>query len=101
MRIYLFSISGEWGNPKLTLETYFVEEKTKSYMGEGRRFNKSDIGVATGYSGNECLLLENSPSKAAKILIESMEKQRDKLIEKVGYKEGQIAKLKEYINEQE
>lgn len=97
MKLYLFAITGEYGKPKFPKEEYEVEETEKTYKCKGRRFLKSDIGIVTGYSHNECMLTENDSEKAAKILLEEMKSQMDVLKERMERKQAQIDKLKEYI----
>ena len=46
MKLYIFKTSN-WSKPKLTMEEFEVEEKAKTYVCKGRRFNKEDIGHVT------------------------------------------------------
>lgn len=96
MKLYLFSTSC-WGKPKLTMEEFEVEEKPKSYVCNGRRFNKDNIGHVSGYSNDECLLLENNPSKACEILLIQKEKELREIEERLSRKKAEIENLKNYI----
>lgn len=98
MKLYLFSTDC-FGEPKLKVEEFEVEEKNKTYTCRGRRFNKSDIGVISGYRNNECLLLENDASKASSILIKAKLQELERLNQQVEKKEAEIENLKKYIKE--
>ena len=96
MKLYLFSTSN-WTEPKLTVEEFEVEEKVKSYVCKGRRFNKSNIGHVSGYSNNECLLLEKDAAKAASILLMQKESELEVIKIKYDKKRAEIDNLKRYI----
>lgn len=99
MKLYIFKTSN-WGhNPKLTMEEFDVEEKPKTYICKGRRFSKKDIGHVTGYGFDECMLLENNPSKACEILIKRKELELNWEEEKIADKRAEIENLKRYIKE--
>lgn len=99
MKLYLFSTSCLFNKPKLEVKEFEVEEKNKTYICNGRRFNKSDIGVVSGYSNNECLLLENDASEASSILIAAKLRELERLKQQVEKKEAEIENLKKYIKE--
>ena len=101
MKLYLFSTGCLFDNPELRVEEFEVEEKNKTYAYacRGRRFNKSDIGVISGYRNNECLLLENDASKASSILIKAKLQELERLKQQVEKKEAEIENLKKYIKE--
>lgn len=102
MKLYIFKTSNWSHNPKLTMEEFEVEEKPKTYVCKGRRFNKEDIGRVTGYDFSECMLLENNPSKACKILLKRKGLELKWAEEKVADKKAEIENLKRYIkNESE
>lgn len=102
MKLYIFKTSNWNHKPKLTMEEFEVEEKPKTYVCKGRRFNKEDIGRVTGYDFSECMLLENNPSKACEILLKRKELELKWAEEKVSDKEAEIENLKRYIkNESE
>lgn len=44
MKLYLFRTTIYSAVPKLTVEEFDVEEKSKTYVCRGRRFNKTDVG---------------------------------------------------------
>lgn len=96
MKLYLFS-TRNWTEPKLTVEEFEVEEKVKTYVCKGRRFNKSDIGHVSGYDNNECLLLEMDASKAARILLLQKEIELEDIKIKYDKKQSEIDNLKRYI----
>ena len=102
MKLYIFKTSNWSRPPKLKVEEFEVEEKPKTYVCKGRRFNKEDIGRVTGYDFSECILLENNPSKACKILLKRKELELKWAEEKVADKRAEIENLKRYIrNESE
>lgn len=96
MKLYKFSTIN-YGTPKFSMEEFEVEEKNKTYVCKGRRFNKSDIGVVSGYSNNECILLEDNPKKAAEILMKAKERELENIREKMQRKHEEIANLERYI----
>lgn len=99
MKLYLFRTSVFSLDPKLTMEEFEVVEKPKTYMDEKRRrrFNKEDVERVSGYGMNECLLLENNPSKAAEILLKQKDFELEELNKKVSKKKLEIENLKKYI----
>ena len=97
MKLYIFKTSNRSHKPKLTMEEFEVEEKPKTYVCKGRRFNKEDIGKVSGYTFDECMLLENNPSKACEILLKRKEKELKMAQEKVVDKKAEIEMLKSYI----
>ncbi len=99
MKLYIFKVSTWSKPPKLKTEEFEVNEKPKTYVCSGRRFNKEDIGHATGYEYNECMLLENNPSMACEILLQRKEKELEWAEEKVADKKAEIEMLKSYIKE--
>ena len=98
MKLYIFKISSWSKPPRLKMEEFEVEEKPKTYVCKGRRFNKEDIGHVTGYKLNECILLENNPSKACEVLLKRKENELKWAEEKVADKKAEIEMLKSYIN---
>lgn len=99
MKLYIFN-SSTWSKPpKLKMEEFEVEEKPKTYICKGRRFKKEDIGKVSGYAFDECMLLENNPSKACEILLKRKEKELKMAEEKVVDKKAEIEMLKSYIKE--
>lgn len=99
MKLYLFAFDGFF--EKFTMKEFDVEEKGKTYVCKGRRFNKIDIGHASGSFMNECTLLENDLGKAASILllqkeieIENIQKQCER---DCNDKRAEIEILKRYI----
>ena len=102
MKLYIFKTSNWSHKPKLTMEEFEVEEKPKTYVCKGRRFSKEDIGRVSGYAFDECMLLENNPSKACEILLKRKELELKWAEEKVADKKAEIENLKRYIkNESE
>lgn len=99
MTLYIFKVSGWSRPPKLKMEEFEVEEKSKTYVCRGRRFNKEDIGKVSGYAFDECMLLENNPSKACKILLKRKELELKWAEEKIANKKAEIEMLKIYIKE--
>lgn len=97
MKLYLFRTTIYSTTPKLTVEEFDVEEKPKTYVCRGRRFNKTDVGHVSGYENSECILLENNPSKACSILLLQKETELKIAKEKVSRKEAEINNLKRYI----
>lgn len=97
MTLYVFKASGWSKPPKLKMEEFEVEEKPKTYVCKGRRFNKEDIGKVSGYDFGECMLLENNPSKACEILLKRKELELKMAEEKVVDKKAEIEMLKSYI----
>lgn len=98
MKLYVFKTNMWAGKHDLSVEEFDVEEKNKIYTTKYRRFNKSDVGVASGYSNNECILLENNKSKAASILVEAKERELEVIQERLNRKINEIEELKKYIN---
>lgn len=98
MKLYLFKTSN-WGEPKLKMEEFEVEERAKTYVCKGRRFKKEDIGHVSGCYSAECMLLENNPSKACEILLGRKEYELKQAEEKVESKKTEIEMLKKYINQ--
>lgn len=98
MKLYLFATSN-WSEPKLTVEEFEVEEKNKTYFCESlrRRFNKSDIGHVSGYSNDECLLLEKDAEKAASVLLSQKERELEAIQRSYDKKQAEIDNLKRYI----
>lgn len=100
MKLYVFK-SSTWSKPpKLKMEEFEVEKKPKTYVCRGRRFNKEDIGKVSGYAFDECMLLENNPSKACKILLGQKEKELKQMEEKLKEKKAEIEMLKSYIRKE-
>lgn len=97
MKLYIFKVSGWSRPPKLKMEEFEVEEKPKTYICKGRRFSKEDIGKVSGYGFDECMLLENNPSKACEILLKRKENELKWAEEKVADKKAEIEMLKSYI----
>lgn len=97
MKLYMFRVSTWSEKPRLKMEEFEVEEKPKTYVCNGRRFHKEDIGHISGYVFNECVLLENNPSKACEILLKSKENELKRAEEKVAKKKAEIELLKSYI----
>lgn len=97
MTLYVFKASGWSKPPKLKMEEFEVEEKPKTYICKGRRFSKEDIGKVSGYGFDECMLLENNPSKACEILLKRKENELKWAEEKVADKKAEIEMLKSYI----
>ena len=101
MKLYLFSISNWRKNPVFYMEELEATEKNKTYMAKSksgtRRINKSEIGIAAGYKNSDCMLTENNPSEAAKILIESKEAEIEQLKSEIDMKVRAIETLKKYI----
>ena len=83
------------------MEKLEATEKSKTHMAKSksgtRRINKSEIGIATGYKNSDCVLTENNPSKAAKILIESKEAEIEMLKKEIDMKIRAIETLKKYV----
>lgn len=98
MKLYLFRASN-WGEPQLKMEEFEVEERPKTYVCTGRRFKKEDIGHVSGYDSDECMLLENNPSKACEIFLVRKEYELKRAEEKVKRKKAEIEMLKKYINQ--
>ena len=97
MKLYIFKAS-DWSRPpKLKMEEFEVEEKPKTYICKGRRFSKEDIGKVSGYAFDECMLIENNPSKACEILLKRKELELKWAEEKVADKKAEIEMLKSYI----
>ena len=99
MKLYVFRTSN-YGNPKLHMDEYEVEEKNKSYICKHRRFNKSNIGIVTGYNADECILLEDNPRKAAEVLIKAKEKDLERINDQLQRKIAEIKNLEMYIREE-
>ena len=93
MKLFVFSTGG-FDVPKFTVEEFLVEEKARTFVCKGRRFNKEDVGKVTGYKNNEVILLSNNPSKAASILIPAKERELEELRKQMQRKEDEIANLK-------
>lgn len=101
MKLYIFR-TGTWTRPpELRIKEFEVEEKQKTYVCKGRRFRKEDIGHVTGYEFNECMLLENNPSKACEILLKRKKNELKWAEEKVSDKKAEIEMLKSYIRTEE
>lgn len=98
MKLYVFSTAC-WSNPKFMMEEFEVEEKNKTYVCKGRRFNKSNVGIVSGCRNNECILLENNPSEAAKILLTAKEIELEKIQNNMNKKVMEMNNLKKYIKE--
>lgn len=99
MKLYVFAVSNWSKPPKLKMEEFEVEEKQKTYVCKGRRFSKGNIGNASGYDFSECVLLENNPSMACKILLKIKESELRLIEGKVADKKAEIEMLKNYIKE--
>lgn len=97
MKLYLFSTSCILDTPKLEVKEFEVEEKNKTYVCNGRRFNKSNIGIVSGYCNDECLLLENNISKASSILLAAKLQELEHLNQRVQTRKAEIENLKKYI----
>ena len=100
MKLYVFS-TVNWGfsDPKFTMEEFEVEEKNKTYVSKERRFLKSDIGIISGFDKNQCILLENNPSEAARILLKGKERKLEKLQNQMNDIVEEMDNLKKYIDE--
>ena len=98
MKLYLFKTRSWFGKPELKIEEFEVEEKNKTYTCKCRRFNKSDIGVVSGYALDECILLENNSKKACEILLTAKEKELERIKEQMQRKIEEINNLKQYIS---
>ena len=99
MKLYLFSTSN-FKEPKFVMEEFEAEEEKQIYQTENNgRVKKSDIGYVSGYNHNQCVLLENNPSKAAKILVKQKELELEKLQENLIKKQMEIDNLKRYIKD--
>lgn len=97
MKLYVFRISNWSKPPKLKMEEFEVEEKSKTYVCQNRRFNKKYIGHVNVFF--ECALLENNPSKACEILLKEKLLELKQAEEKVADKKAEIEMLKSYIRE--
>lgn len=100
MKLYVFKTSNWSKPPKLKVEEFEVEEKPKTYVCKGRRFSKEDIGHVGGCDFDECILLENNPSKACEILLKRKENELKWAEEKVADKKLEIEMLKSYIKKE-
>lgn len=100
MKLYVFKTSNWSKPPKLKVEEFEVEEKPKTYVCKGRRFSKEDIGHVSGYDFDECILLENNPSKACEILLKRKENELKWAEEKVADKKLEIEMLKSYVRKE-
>jgi len=98
MKLYVFSYRS-FREDLFRVEEYEVEEKSKCYTCEPlrRRFNKSDIGIPTGYDLHDCILLENNPAKAAEVLLPVLEKELANLKKQVEQKKNAITKANNII----
>lgn len=100
MKLYLFSIIN-YGTPKLNMEEIEVEEKPKVYVGNRSRFSKEGIGHVFGLYNDRCLLLENDPSKACKILSTQKEKELHRIEDMLSEKKAEVEYLQTYIKKKQ
>ena len=98
MKLYVFSLFSYDIVPSLEKEVYEVEEKPKSYIGQNRSFNKTDIGTPVGYSMDECVLLEDNPGKAAEILLPVVENRLVQLEDKIRREQNAKEMLERYMS---
>ena len=75
MKLYKFMLT-TYGETKITKQVLEAEEKPKTYNTfDGMwksRVNKKDIGVASGWSGDTVILLEDDMEKAKEIFVENL-----------------------------
>ena len=77
MKLYKFVLD-TYGKTKITKRAIEAEEKPKTYsVFDGMwtsRVNKKDIGVASGFSGDTVILLEDDMEKAKEIFAENLKR---------------------------
>ena len=77
MKLYKFVLD-TYGKTKITKRVIEAEEKPKTYsVFDGMwtsRVNKKDIGVASGFSGDTVILLEDDMEKAKEIFAENLKR---------------------------
>ena len=77
MKLYKFVLT-TYGETKITKQVLEAEEKPKTYsVFDGMwtsRVNKKDIGVASGFSGDTVILLEDDMEKAKEIFAENLKR---------------------------
>ena len=106
MQLYKFVLS-TYNSTKITRTVLEAEEKPKTYsIFDGRltsRVNKIDIGVASGWSGDTVILIEDDIEKAKEIFTEDLKRkisdEKKSIEEKIKSGNKRISELKKTIKE--
>ena len=106
MKLYKFVLS-TYNSTKIKRIVLEAEEKPKTYsVFDGRwtsRVNKKDIGVASGWSGDTVILLENDMEKAKEIFTEDLKRkisvEKESIEAKIKSGNERIAELENAIEE--
>ena len=101
MKLYKFVLS-TYNSTKITRTVLEAEEKPKTYsVFDGMwtsRVNKNDIGVVSGLSGRNVILLEDDIEKAKEIFTEDLKR---KISDEKGFIEAKIKSGNKRISELE
>ena len=106
MKLYKFVLSS-FNGTKIKRTVLEAEEKPKTYsIFDGRwtsRVNKKDIGLASGWSGDTVILLEDDIEKAKEIFTEYLKRkileEKESIEAKIKSGNERISDLKKTINE--
>ena len=106
MKLYKFVLRTH-NSTKITRTVLEAEEKPKTYsVFDGMwtsRVNKKDIGVASGWSGDTVILLENDMEKAKEIFTEDLKRkisvEKESIEAKINSGNERIAELENTIEE--
>lgn len=106
MKLYKFVLSTH-NITKITRTVLKAEEKPKTYsVFDGRwtsRVNKKDIGVASGWSGDTVILLEDDMEKAKEIFTEDLKRkisdEKESIEAKIKSGNERISNLEKIIKE--
>ena len=106
MKLYKFMLT-TYGETKITKKVLEAEEKPKTYsVFDGRwtsRVNKKDIGVASGWSGDTVILIEDDIEKAKKIFTQDLKRkisdEKESIEAKIKSGNDRISDLEKTIEE--
>ena len=106
MKLYKFVLSTH-NSTKITRTVLEAEEKPKTYsVFDGMwtsRVNKNDIGVVSGLSGRNVILLEDDIEKAKEIFTENLKRkildEKESIEEKIKSGNKRISELEKTIKE--
>ena len=106
MKLYKFVLS-TYNSTKITRTVLEADEKPKTYsVVDGMwtsRVNKNDIGVVSGLSGRNVILLEDDIEKAKEIFTENLKRkildEKESIEEKIKSGNKRISELEKTIKE--
>ena len=106
MKLYKFMLT-TYGETKITKQVLEAEEKPKTYSVFDEictsRVNKNDIGVVSGVSGRNVILLEDDIEKAKEIFAENLKRkildEKESIEEKIKSGNKRISELEKTIKE--